>query len=105
MPLPRLVTPDIERLQRAIADDDIDALDAAYPAVAARVDTTPARLGLLRNVHTLRDEQRIPTALAAVAALDLAYPNSSLARASIIEAVAVQTGTVRTASGLLVIAR
>jgi len=39
LPLPRLLTPDLDRLLVAIEEDDLDGIDDALPAVLARVDT------------------------------------------------------------------
>jgi len=47
LPLPRLLTPDVDRLLVAIEEGDLDEIDAALPAVLARVDTPrcPGRPG------------------------------------------------------------
>jgi hypothetical protein len=105
VPLPRLITPEIERLRRAIDDDDIDGIDAARPAAATRCDTPTTRLALLEAAYRLRDEGRISADLAAMVAVDLARRESDLIQSSLVEAVALDAGAVQTASGLVVATR
>jgi hypothetical protein len=104
MPLPRLFTPELARLRQATKDDDIDAIDEALPDVLARCDTSLARTVLLGAAQRLADSGRISDDLAAVIAIDLGRTESDLVRSSIVEAVAVDAGAVRTASGLVVVA-
>ncbi|MGH9043226.1 MAG: hypothetical protein ACRDZ3_23705, partial [Acidimicrobiia bacterium] len=55
LPLPRLLTPDVDRLLVAIENGDLDEIDDALPAVLARVDTPVARAELARALLVLRD--------------------------------------------------
>ncbi|MGH9119156.1 MAG: SEC-C metal-binding domain-containing protein [Acidimicrobiales bacterium] len=103
--LPRLTTPEIQRLGDALFDDDADAVDAALPAAVARCDTWTARAGLARAVTRLRDDDRIDGCVAAVALVDLNHKRSALLTSSVIQAVAIDAGAVDTRSGLLVAAR
>jgi SEC-C motif len=103
-PLPRLLPPELVRLGAALADEDADteAVGALLPGVLAGLDTPRARAGLARVVLALRDGGRLPTELAAAAVIDLASPSTTLVRASVLHAVAVDAGAVPTASGLVV---
>src|SRR5215211_7461570 len=84
-PLPRLLTPELVRLGAALADEDTEAVGALLPGVLAWLDTPRARAGL-----------------AAAAVIDLASPSTTLVRASLLHAVAVDAGAMPTASGLVV---
>ncbi len=103
LPLPRLVTPEVDRLLVAIEEGDLDDIDAALPAVLARVDTPVARARLARAVIGLRDRGRIDPAVAAVALFELAAPRlQSLVSSAVVHAAGVALGDVATPSGLLV---
>jgi len=104
-PLPRLLTPELVGLGEALGEEDIEAVGAVLPGVLARLDTLRARAGLARTVLTLRDGGRLAAELAAAAVLDLASPSTTLVRASLLHAVAVDAGVVPTASGLVVASR
>jgi hypothetical protein len=75
---------------------------ALLPGVLAGLDTPRARAGLARVVLALRDGGRLAAELAAAAVIDLASPSTTLVRASLLHAVAVDAGAVPTASGLVV---
>jgi hypothetical protein len=101
--LPRLVTPDVDRLLVAIEKGDVDDIDDALPAVLARVDTPVARAELARAVLTLRDQDRIDPRVAAVALIELSAPKlPRLVSAAVVEAAGLVVGDVTTPSGLLV---
>ncbi len=101
--LPRLVTPALNALLKAIEDDDVDALEGALPAVLAMVDTPLERARLARAVIGLRDAGRVPSAVAALALLDLASPKlDSLITSALAQGAAVALGVLRTPGGLLV---
>lgn len=101
--VPRLVTPEVNTLLDAIEDDDVDALEAAVPAVLARVDTPLERARLARAVIALRDAGRIPASVAAVALLDLASLKlDSLVSSGLVQSAAVMLGAARTPGGLLI---
>jgi hypothetical protein len=104
VPLPELVTPDIERLCAAISDDP-DGAEVALPPVLARYDTPVVRAELARNVIALRERRVIPSKLAAIALLDLALDSTAFLRASVIKSIAVMTGVARTPGGLVLAAR
>lgn len=101
--LPRLLTPEVDRLLVAIEEDDLDAIDDALPAVLARVDTPVARAELARAVLALRDRGRIDPKVAAVALIELSAPKlQRLVSSAVVETAGVVLGEVATPSGLLV---
>ena len=103
LPLPRLLTPDVERLLVAVEEGDLDEIDAALPAVLSRVDTPVARAGLARAVLDLRDRGRIDPKVAAAAMIELSVPRlQGLVASAVILATGVALGGVPTPSGLLV---
>ena len=103
LPLPRLLTSDVNRLLVAIEEDDLDEIDDALPAVLARVDTPVARAELARAVLTLRDRGRIGPMVAAVALIELSAPKlQRLVSSAVVQAAGVVVGEVATPSGLLV---
>ena len=104
-PLPRLLTPEFARLGDALAEEDTETVRAVLPGVLARLDTPRARGGLARAVLALRDAGRLAAELAAAAVIDLASPSTTLVRASLLHAVAVDAGAAPTASGLVVASR
>jgi hypothetical protein len=104
-PLPRLLTPELVRLGEALGEEDTEAVLPVLAGVLARLDTPRARAGLARAVLALRDGGRLPAELAAAAVIDLASPSTTLVRASLLHAVAVDAGVVPTASGLVVASR
>jgi hypothetical protein len=101
--LPELLSPALERLRAAVADDDPDEVAAAVPAVLAEVDTPIVRAGLVRAVLALRDAGRVSDAVAAAVVVEQASRSTELLRASLLEAVAVSVGTATTPAGLLVV--
>jgi hypothetical protein len=106
-PLPRLLTPELVGLGAALAneDEDTDAVRGLLLGALARLDTPRARAGLARAVLALRSGGRLGEELAAAAVIDLASPSTTLVRASLLHAVAVDAGAVPTASGLVVARR
>lgn len=101
--LPRLVTPALNALLKAIEDDDVDALKRALPAVLATVDTPLERARLARAVIGLREAGRVSSAVAALALLDLSSSKvNSLITAALAQGASVALGVRRTPGGLLV---
>jgi hypothetical protein len=103
--LPGLLSPALERLRAAVADDDPDEVAAAVPAVLAEVDTPIVRAGLVRAVLALRDAGRVSDAVAAAVVVEQASRSTTLLRASLLEAAAVSVGAATTPAGLLVVSR
>jgi hypothetical protein len=105
LPLPRLLSPALERLRAAVADDEPEEVAAVLPAALAEVDTPPVRAGLVRAVQGLREAGRVSDQLAAAVAVEQASRSTELLKASLVEAVAVSVGAATTPSGLLVVSR
>lgn len=104
IPLPRLLTPEVDRLLTAIEHGDLDDIDAALPAVLARVDTPVARADLARALLELRDRGQIDRKVAAFALIELSSPKlPRLVSSAVVQAAAVALGDVATPTGLLVV--
>ena len=98
--LPKLITPDLQRLRDSIADDDPDLDTDALTAVAAQVDTPRQRAQLADALSGLRDRHHIDHGQAAAAILDLDSGSKYFIAASLLEAVALSVGATRTPGGL-----
>jgi hypothetical protein len=105
VPLPAILTPDVDRAVRALRQDDGDEFDRALEKVVPMVDTLNRRIDLAKAVVALRDDGRISPKLAAIAVFDLDRPDSSLFMSSVAESIGVLAGQERTPTGLLVAAR
>jgi Rrf2 family protein len=105
LPLPGLLSPALERLRAAVADDDPQEVAAVLPAALAEVDTPLVRAGLVRAVQALRDAGRVSDEVAAAVAVEQASRSTTLLRASLLAAVAVSVGAARIPAGLLVVSR
>jgi hypothetical protein len=102
--LPELVSPELARLYRAIADDDVDRAEELIPAALERIDTPPTRARLADAVADLHAAGRLDPLLAAAAHIDLESESRLLISASLIHAAALAAGTTRTPGGLLLAA-
>jgi len=105
LPLPRLLSPALERLRATIAEDDPGEVEVAVPAALAEVDTPIVRAGLVGAVLGLRDAGRVSGEVAAAVAVEQASRSTTLLRASLLAAVAVSVGAATTPAGLLVVSR
>jgi hypothetical protein len=105
LPLLGLLSPALEQLRAAVAEDDPDEVAAVLPAALAEVDTPIIRAGLVRAVQGLRDAGRVSAEVAAAVAVEQASRSTELLKASLLEAVAVSVGAATTPSGLLVVSR
>jgi hypothetical protein len=101
--LPRLLSPELERLRSAISDDDGDEIELALPDALAQVDTVFVRVDLARAVIALRGAGRITEEVAAAALLDLDSDADALVREALVAALAVDCGAARTPSGLVLV--
>jgi hypothetical protein len=101
--LPRLLSPELERLRSAIADDDADAIGAALPEALAQVDSPVVRADLARAVLAMRAAGRVTEEVAAAALLDLDSDADALVREALVAALAVDCGAARTPSGLVLV--
>jgi hypothetical protein len=104
VPMPELVSPELERLYQAIQGDDPDAAEEVFPAVLAKVDTPQTRALLAAAVANLEHAGRLDRKLAAAALIDLDSNSDLLVSASLIQAAFVAVGATRTPAGLLVAA-
>jgi hypothetical protein len=98
--LPKLITPDLQRLRQAIADDDCEWGWDALTAVATQVDTPRQRARLAHALVALRDQRRIDRERVAAAIVDLDSRSTRFIAASLLAAVALAAGVTRTPSGL-----
>jgi hypothetical protein len=106
IPLPKLLSPDLEALRYAIDDDDTDAADEHLPPALERVDNPRLRADLARAVLALADNGLIDRGVADAAIVDLdSHGSSALIRTSLLHALSVSVGASRTPAGLLVVSR
>jgi len=98
--LPKVVTPDLQRLREAIVDDDPDWGWHALTAVATQIDTSRQRAQLADALVALRDQHRIDREQAAAAIVDLDSRSTRFIAASLLEAVALSAGVTHTPGGL-----
>jgi hypothetical protein len=98
--LPKLIGPDLKRLQEAVSRDDPDWGWDALTAVAKQVDTPQLRAELADALVRLADQRRLDRRQAAVAILDLDSRSTRFIGASLLEAVAISVGVESTPGGL-----
>lgn len=98
--LPTLISPELEQLLQAAIDDDPDTADEVMPAVLSTIDTPRQRAQLARGVLNLRNNGQLSTHQAAAAIIDLAGESQTLIRSSLINAVFIKIGHLRTPGGL-----
>jgi hypothetical protein len=84
VPLPELVSPELERLYQAIEADDPDTAEKVFPAVLAKVDTPQTRALIATAVTNLERGDRLDRRLAAAALIDLDSNSDLLISASLI---------------------
>ncbi len=102
--LPGLISPDLQRLRDAIADDDPDRGWDELTTVTNQIDTPQQRATLANALIRLRDQHRISRLQAAYAIYDLGSPSQRLLAASLIHTIAVSVGASRTPGGLQIAA-
>jgi hypothetical protein len=100
VPLPTLISPELQQLLHAATDDDADTADETMPAVLNIIDTPHRRAQLARAVLNLHDRGMLTTHHAAAAIIDLASESQTLLRSSLINAVFIKIGHHRTPGGL-----
>ena len=101
--LPRLLSPELERLRSVIADDDVDGILEALPDALVQVDNVLVRADLARAVLALREAGRVSEEVAAAALLDLDSDADALVREALVAALAVDCGAARTPAGLVMV--
>lgn len=99
--LPRLLSPELDRLRWAIAEDSPEEVDAALPAALSQVDNPITRAELARAVIALRDSGRVGADVAAAALLGLDCQVDGLVEAALLAALAVDSGVAPRPSGLV----
>jgi hypothetical protein len=98
--LPKLITPDLQRLREALVDDDPNWGWDALTAVATQIDTPRQRERLADALVALGNHHRIDREQAAAAIVDLASRSTRFIAASLLEAVALSVGATHTPGGL-----
>lgn len=102
--LPKLIGPDLKRLQEAISRDDPDWGWDALTTVAEQIDTPQQRAKLADALVRLRDQHRLNRRQAAAALLDLDSRSTRFIGASLLDAVAISVGVENTPGGLRIAA-
>jgi hypothetical protein len=99
---PKLVSPELDRLCEAVADDDPDP--ELLEVVVGVIDEPTERARLARAVIAQAEAGRVDDRLANAALVDLGSGSRRLLRAGLLEAVAVRVGLARTPAGILLAA-
>jgi hypothetical protein len=102
VPLPGIITPEIDQAISALQDDDGEKFDRVLATVVPTVDTVERRVNLAQAVIALRDQGRISAKLAAMAIFELDREQSILFTSAVAESIGVLAGDHRTPSGLLI---
>lgn len=102
--LPDLITPELQRLRDAIADDQPDHGWDELTILTNQIDTPQQRTQLADALARLRDQQRIRPTQAAYAIYDLSTASQRLLAASLIHTISVEVGASRTPGGLQIAA-
>jgi SEC-C motif len=102
--LPALITPELQRLQSAVADDDPDRGSEELRTVTEQIDTPQQRAHLADAILRLREQHRLTRTQAAYAIYHLNTRSQHLLAASLTHTVAVTAGANRTPGGLQIAA-
>jgi hypothetical protein len=102
--LPELITPELQRLHDAVADDDPDRGWDELRAVTEQIDTPQQRARLADAILQLRDQRRLTRTQAAYAIYHLSTRSQHLLAASVTHTTAVTVGASRTPGGLRIAA-
>jgi hypothetical protein len=100
VPLPTVITPELEQLLQAARNDDPDSADEVIDTVVDTIDTPQQRAALARAVINLRNNGKLSRRQAAAAIIDLESRSQTLLRNSLINAIFIKTGRMRTPGGL-----
>lgn len=98
--LPQLISPELQRLRDAIADDDPDSGWEELKIVTNQIDTPQQRARLADALLRLHDQARLPWSLTAYAIYHLNTRSQHLLAASLTHTIAVSVGASRTPGGL-----
>ena len=102
--LPELITPELQQLRDAVADDDPDRGWDELRTVTDHIDTPQQRARLADAILTLRDQHKIRRPQAAYAIYHLNTRSQHLLAASLTHTIAVSVGASRTPGGLQIAA-
>jgi hypothetical protein len=102
--LPELITPELQRLRDAIADDDPDHGWDELTIVTNQIDTPQQRARLADAILHLRTQNRLTRTQAAYAIYHLNTRSQHLLAASVTHTTAVTVGASRTPGGLRIAA-
>lgn len=102
--LPDLITPELERLRDAVADDDPDRGWHELREVTNHIDTPQQRAQLADAILQLRAHHRLTRTQAAYAIYHLNTHSQHLLAASLTHTIAVTVGASRTPAGLQIAA-
>ena len=102
--LPELITPELQRLRDAIADDDPDRGWDELRAVTDQIDTPQQRARLANAILQLHGRRRLTRSQAAYAIYHLNTKSQHLLAASLTHTIAVAAGASRTPGGLQIAA-
>lgn len=102
--LPELITPELQRLQDAVTDDDPDRVWDELRTVTNQIDTPQQRARLADAILRLRDQHRLTRTQAAYAIYHLNTRSQHLLAASLTHTIAVSVGASRTPGGLQIAA-
>lgn len=102
--LPQLISPELERLRDAIADDDPDSGWEELRLVTDKIDTPQQRTRLADALLRLHNQGRLPRSLTAYAIYHLHTRSQHLLAASLTHTIAVSVGANRTPNGLQIAA-
>ena len=102
--LPQLISPELQRLRDAIADDDPDSGWEELTIVTDQIDTPQQRVRLADALLRLHDQGRLPWSLAAYAIYHLSTRSQHLLAASLTHTIAVSVGASRTPGGIQIAA-
>jgi hypothetical protein len=102
--LPELITPELQRLGDAVADDDPDRGWDELRTVTNQIDTPQQRARLADAILRLRAHRRLTRSQAAYAIYHLSTPSQHLLAASLTHTIAVAVGARRTPGGLRIAA-
>jgi SEC-C motif len=102
--LPELITPELQRLREAVAEDDPDRGWDELRAVTDQLDSPQQRARLADAILRLRAQHRLTRTQAAHAIYHLNTRSQHLLAASVTHTVAVAVGASRTPGGLRIAA-
>ncbi len=102
VPLPRIITPQIDQAISALQDREDETFDRVLAEVMPTVDSVERRIDLAQAVIALRDQRRVSVPLAAMAIFELDREESILFTSAVAESIGVLAGDQRTQSGLLI---